>query len=494
MALYITEEEKLNEELIEQEQLVTQVQQMFDGHTFHRIIRCYSLYEEWKSQGFINKVKILLKIALRPFGINKSIHYGDKHCYYEKIQEKFSALFNSVQAMRTHLNYEYENERRKSCNQIFEIIRYNKGLGKRTVCIMAPIFNEERLKDGYYRRIKAVDDIIGKNFLKIYMSSMDCCPMQGNNPKVVYVDDEHIRIDYHPWIELERDFINQIADMADIVYHHGVGFMDEDIIRKKHLLKIVDLHGALPEEFAMSSNYPMVQIESNHEELAMRYADYIICVTESMRSHMENKYKQYKQNYIIMPILDQETLNSKISCSSKPLSQIPIITYAGGTQKWQMIETMQECMQMRPEYDYRIFVPNPDDFWKTWKRKRGDIYKLCVSSADPVQLRKEYDACQFGFVLREDTIVNNVACPTKLVEYLLKGIIPILNTSQIGDFVNYGMFYISIEDFCKGHLPDNKTCLEMANKNQAVVEHIINNYISGKKKIQELINNYGVEK
>ena len=350
---------------------------------------------------------------------------------------------------------------------------------------MAPIFTQERLKDGYYRRIKAVDDIMGDKTLKIYMSHSDTTLLQGNNPSVAYIDENHIRIAYFPWIESNRIWVNRVADLADVAYHHGVGYIDEDIIRNKKILKVVDLHGVLPEEFAMSENYKMVQTESYHEELAMKYADYIVCVTNKMVLHMKKKYSDCSPKYIVMPILDQETLDSRVKCEKK-LNDNIVVTYAGGTQKWQMIEKMQEAMQEQDNLDYRIFVPYPDEFWKTWK-SQIEIKSLKVKSCNPEELREEYKNCQYGFVLREDITVNNVACPTKLIEYLLMGIVPILNTSNLGDFDTYGMYYISINEFVNGKFPDEEERWHYAIENQLIIDKIIDLYKTCRNDIQRVI-------
>lgn len=488
MSVYINNEEQIVDALQVQKCNINEITTILESNPgLKRMIRLYSLYKEWWSQSIINKLKILIKILLRPFGINKSVHYSEKFCYLENYKQSCMDLSYNTDHIINLFHSTVQDNYRVSCNKLLKVIEYNKQRGRKTVCIMAPIFTKERLKDGYYRRIKAVDDIIGKNYLKIYMSSMDCSPLCEFEPKVEFVDDDHIRLDYHPWIEKDREYINLIADLCDVVYHHGVGFMDEDIIRKKHILKIVDLHGALPEEFALSSNYVMVQKENLHEELAMKYADYIICVTESMKNHMRNKYPQYEKKYIIMPILDKETLMSRINCKKKPDNINPIITYAGGTQKWQLIEKMQESMSKQPKYDYRIFVPDPKQFWKSWK-KNYNVQNIKVVSASPSMLREEYNECQYGFVLRENIVVNNVACPTKLIEYLLKGIIPILDSTEIGDFVKDGMQYLSLDDFCHGKLPDYKTRIQMAQENQTIIDKIIKKYESGRNEISNILN------
>lgn len=454
------------------------------------LMRIYGFSAEFAYASFKGKILILKKTFLRMFGISQDIHVNSSRSFLGEATKLITQEKQCIYDIRAKLqsisinNSSADHDR----TDIFPVIAFAKSNGKKIICIMAPMFNENRLRDGYYRRIKAIDDILGKNSLKIYMSP-DCTPEeQQYAPIVNIVDDEHIQLHYLPWIKNNREYVNEVADHADIVYHHGVGYMDEDIIRKKHLLKIVDLHGALPEEFAMSGNYFMAQKETIHEELAMRYADCLVGVTDSMVSHMEKKYDgQYSQKYIILPILDKETLASKTKCIERGKSMgTPVIVYAGGMQKWQMIEEMQACMLKQPDYDYRIFTVLPNEFWHIWG-DRPFLSHMRVESVTPEQLRLEYEECQYGFVLREDCIVNNVACPTKLVEYILKGIVPIMNTVNLGDFVADGMQYVSVEDFCKGILPDERTRVRIAKNNQKVIDRIIEKYKTGVKELSRMV-------
>lgn len=450
-------------------------------------LRFYGVVSEWLHSSLKNKWLIFCRLIRRLLGSNCVVHFNNYYCFYSKIRDNIDQSVAEMPHAVGELKDVYSTRLYKNNQEVFQLIDHAHVYMKKVMCIMAPIFTKERLKDGYFRRIKAVDDIMGDNVLKIYMSPMDCDDMQNGHPRVVRIDDTHIRVDYYPHVDDNRRFINEIAACADGVYHHGVGFMDEDVIRIPHLLKIVDLHGALPEEFAMSDNYPMVQVESYHEELAMRYADFLVCVTERMANHMKAKYPQYNQNYIIMPILDQETLDSGSEDGSHASKNgNTVITYAGGTQKWQMIPQMQECIRKRAEYDYRIYVPHPDLFWKSWGNEPIPE-EIVVKSLTPKELRKAYNDCQYGFVLREDTIVNNVACPTKLIEYILKGIVPILNTEKLGDFVDDGMKYVSVKDFCEGNLPTEEEREKIARDNKAVIEKIIEKYLDGRKKIHDIV-------
>lgn len=49
----------------------------------------------------------------------------------------------------------------------------------------------------------------------------------------------------------------------------------------------------------------------------------------------------------------------------------------------------------------------------------------------------------YGFILRDKHILNRVAAPTKMVEYLFFGIIPIVKYEEIGDVLKLGYEYIS---------------------------------------------------
>jgi len=65
-----------------------------------------------------------------------------------------------------------------------------------------------------------------------------------------------------------------------------------------------------------------------------------------------------------------------------------------------------------------------------------------------------------------------VACPTKLIEYMLNGIIPIVLNPYIGDFKELGYSYISLERLEKGDPP---SCFEIVNmrvNNLKVIEKI----------------------
>lgn len=487
----------------EQEMLLNRVQEnagrlseLLNRRYIRRFLRIYGVLTElWRSSP-MERLQLLKRVFLRLSKKPVTIHAKAEYNVWFQISACLENISIYAQKLHHDVSAPFQPTLVNSDADlaVYDLICQVKREGKRIICIMAPMFSHP-IVDGYFRRIKTIDDLMGEHTLKLYMSPT-YNPTQGQQLSQV-IDSCHIKISYRSDSQEDRFYIRKIADVADIVYHHGVGYMDEEIIRKKHLLKIVDLHGILPEEFAMSGNYRMVQRESLHEELAMRYANYIICVTEAMQEHMERKYPQYKQNYIILPILDDSVYQNydKPWPVAEQGNRRPTIVYAGGMQEWQMIPEMQKCMRVQPDLEYRIYTAERDKFWEIWKKdgENVELDHLYVTSVSAQELWSEYEKCQYGFALRKDIAVNHVACPTKLIEYITKGIVPIVNTEHLGDFQKKGLRFLSIDDFCRGKFPDEETRKMIATHNRKIVREIMTQHSTGKKALNCILEGSQLE-
>lgn len=72
---------------------------------------------------------------------------------------------------------------------------------------------------------------------------------------------------------------------------------------------------------------------------------------------------------------------------------------------------------------------------------------ISIKSVSPLELESYYKESHYGFILRDDILVNRVACPTKLIEYLGYGINPIILSEKIGDFEDFGYEHIRLDQF-----------------------------------------------
>jgi len=111
-------------------------------------------------------------------------------------------------------------------------------------------------------------------------------------------------------------------------------------------------------------------------------------------------------------------------------------------------------------------------------------FRFCAKA----DLVAEYQKHDFGLVLRDDTPVNRVACPTKLYEYMTIGLVPIVRSPALGDFLDFNYAYVTEEEFLEGFFPDRLSRVMMARKNLSAVRAMRKIFFSGAADIRALID------
>lgn len=169
------------------------------------------------------------------------------------------------------------------------------------------------------------------------------------------------------------------------------------------------------------------------ERFALKFSYLNIYVSERMRKYYLDRYKIFDKKYFIMPCFNKElNLNSfEIPEKYNNLSFV----YAGGLDKWQCIETTLEIYKKiedkYPKASITLLTKQSEEASKLLEKfsiKNGTIKFVSLDSLD-----NELSQYKYGFLIRENHIVNNVSTPTKMNSYLANGIIPIY-TDVIADF------------------------------------------------------------
>ena len=229
---------------------------------------------------------------------------------------------------------------------------------------------------------------------------------------------------------------------------------------KKHL--VVDMHGVVPEETAYQnkSKY-LVWFYSFYESVIFKSASAIVCVTNSMVNYFKQKYPLYNGEYFVYTIMPQNLREYQFKI---PLSTDNIqIIYSGNIQKWQNVDMMLATIARGKKDDikYTILTLAKDAFINMLDEREIDLkaYNIEITSVVPSGLHEYYVKAHYGFIFRDDSIVNRVANPTKLVEYLHYGITPIVLNPFIGDYREYD--YVLIEDFDINSLRPEKSVKNM---------------------------------
>ena len=410
-----------------------------------------------------------------------------------KAKRRVGRMKNDVKNKVKGRTHRKENQKnfREGMDRIYQLIEKAKDGGHAPVCVFAPMFNKENEKDGYVQRIKAIDGTVLKDMCRIYLydEGVDCMAMRFD-----FIDELHGYIVFNSHDAEQREAILQLVRDCGRTYTHSIlRFMEDrtdkalwqifDMADVKHFW---DMHGAVPEEYALSGSELGSQLAGNIEEVMATRVDVVVAVTEAMGKYLRSKYPHMSAKIIVVPILNKDLLDP-VKCEKEPIEKGVSVVYAGGTQPWQNISLMQDVMEStRNLYQYKMYVPDPEEFRRLWGNRNSDI-DMVVESKSPEDLYKAYETCDFGFVLRDSSPVNYVACPTKIIEYLRFGIIPVLKSEEIGDFIALGMQYIPYTDLMNGLKITEQERKAMVEQNYLILDKLMKIYTDGIQNLKSMV-------
>ncbi len=309
---------------------------------------------------------------------------------------------------------------------------------------------KSRLGDGYFQRVASISQNLS-DFLQIFIDRENIPHSSGwldcPQPSVLSIS---IR---HNWLARITAII--VVILSKRLYIHSIYPLKFllFLLRLPKVLKVLDFHGAVPEELSLMGDVETSKNMGKLEKYAVHKADYFVFVSEAMHKHFSTKYRvSFDSKYVIIPIV--ANLTSSIP-QKPPLTDQPTVVYAGGLQVWQKIsEIVDTISKTIGDYQYKIFTTQTNEIRAFLSDEGVQQENIEIANKPHRELLNIYKDCHFGFLLRDDHVINRVACPTKLIEYLAFGVLPILYNARIGDFSEMGIKYISLGDFCNKNLPD----------------------------------------
>lgn len=362
-----------------------------------------------------------------------------------------------------------------------------KKAGRPTVAVLAPCPGDDTLSqsEGYMRRVAAVDKEVLGGCLRIYLYES---PYQAVDVlRVSQPDGAHIYVRYNNNYRYHRLCVLALISACGALYSHSVLRLIPvngpekserylDIFADKTVRHFFDAHGVVPEESAYLGLPERAAYENRAEALYVAHADTVITLTAAMNRHFSEKYGEIQGEMVRLPVFNAD-IEPAAPLTEKPMpTGKPVAVYAGGIQPWQNIPLIQQAMRRRGgDVVFSMCVTDPAAFMESWGE--GTLPPgAAVETRAPAQLAAEYEKAHYGFILRDDTVLNRVACPTKLVEYLKFGIVPILLSAAIGDFAEMGLRYVTLADFLSAGLPAARERDAMARDNYRLLEELQRQY------------------
>lgn len=313
---------------------------------------------------------------------------------------------------------------------------------------------KEEFRDGFFQRVVDIDNNF-EHDERVYLS----ISLFKNISSKEEGPSETLRRSYFYNLFFHFFLIIRLFRTAKLVYVQSLynalySFLFIKYIKNTYVL---DLHGVVPEELEYQGLRVKSAIFNFIEKSIFGKLDICIAVTQRMADYYKLKYPRCKCEYIVYTIFPSNL--TEYHSEKDDHNNCVSIIYSGNTQKWQNIDFMLGLIKnnLYSNYKYTILTGELEKMKDALVLHQLDKEEsIELRSVSPSKLKDYYKKAHYGFVLRDDVVVNNVACPTKLVEYMFYGIIPIVLSDNVGDFkeLNYDRIHWSTMD---AHLEARKS-------------------------------------
>jgi len=339
------------------------------------------------------------------------------------------------------------------------------------IVFIAPYPDERSERDGMMQRIAAIDAIFAaapRTYLRVsFWRKRRAVCSRG------MITIERVNFFLH-----HRYILRRLREAKWIFVHSARNAIRIlSFLRAFRAKAIIDIHGVAPEEIRFVGKPLRALIYQLVESVMVRDSSLLLFVTHKMQQHFIRKYPHVKncRAGMILPNFDLRLAREKVAFNRERTSDILRLVYAGGTDKWQNLDLMLRTLDhlatsLRRKWQASIFLPQTavGEVQSNVDQLRcRDCVEVASLSHDEVIAR--YNMMDIGFVLRDPTLLNEVAMPTKLVEYLMYGVVPVVLSPELGDLMKYGYKYLTLQDLLEGHKLDHGTLAAMRQSNFEIV-------------------------
>ena len=194
---------------------------------------------------------------------------------------------------------------------------------------------------------------------------------------------------------------------------------------------VIWYQGVVPEESYLRNRSKIrSSVLSIIELIGLKSAKACFFVSDEMLKHYEQKYHMsLKCKSYIMPCFNEIGLNKEAFRNESKSSSCEFL-YAGSLNEWQCF---RQTAELYAHIEQKALAPTKFCVYTREKEKAQriidelNIKSYIVDYVDSRELANRIKSCRYGFVLRENSIINRVATPTKFSNYLANGITPIFS-------------------------------------------------------------------
>ena len=179
------------------------------------------------------------------------------------------------------------------------------------------------------------------------------------------------------------------------------------------------------------------------EKEAALGADAWTCVSQEMRHYLRQRYPESGAISAIQPcVTDVAPFREAIVKREETRRQYGlqdklVFSYLGSLVWYQLPEAglhwFRRVTERLPQAHLLTLTPEVDKFRSLARQCGVREEQLTLLSVKPHEVASLVCAADVGLLLRDNSVVNQVASPVKFAEYLASGV-PVLISSQVGDY------------------------------------------------------------
>jgi glycosyltransferase involved in cell wall biosynthesis len=211
----------------------------------------------------------------------------------------------------------------------------------------------------------------------------------------------------------------------------------------------LDARGAFAEEV---KEYRTIEDESlradiaNIEKNAVLKSDFRIAVTQRLVSYWREAYHYDKEQQVVIPCtvhseyfknrLNEEQIKNRrqeLGYSEKDM----VLVYSGSNAQWQSFDLLNDFLLKHlmkiPALKILFLAKQIPSRLQSVQMHSN---RIACKWVEEKEVMNYLSACDYGLLLREETLTNRVASPVKVAEYLAAGL-KVITSPQVGDYSDF---------------------------------------------------------
>lgn len=218
------------------------------------------------------------------------------------------------------------------------------------------------------------------------------------------------------------------------------------ILRELGLIKKV-IFDARAVEYEQFREYKILNDKSfankffDIEKKAVLNSDYRLAISNKLVNYWSKNFNFSKKNYAVIP----STLNSLHLSNFENINRENlgykkndiILVYSGSNSDWQsfskIISFTKKILKKNKKYKLLLLSKKTNLILEFIEKFPDQILLKWVNPIDVIQVLK---ICDYGLLIREESITNQVSSPVKFAEYLYAGL-KIIISPKIGDYSKF---------------------------------------------------------